>query len=415
MTVLDEPLASVQLELLDLIWEPIGSAVNRGHDPDWPVWDFVRRSLLSRYPTLETAEEVLSSIPALAWGGPSRSRRYGLVWHEGHIAMSPGKENRVGLTIAGLAMLARSGRNTGPLADALAAIIGTVAAADEALSPDPFEVVQADVPLSDYTASVATLSREQGYGFPDRLIADGLGNGREYALIAINQIGRLLPLQVLLGRQSLRPFRYVRNADDYLTCIDTVEDSQREPVHYSSPLTLVQTLDYLGYVLAADPQWFGGPRLTVAPDLQSAASLGMPVTTRSEYESALSALWNVLAQLNVPAVPKDILAARFHGKQPGSIGRLQSWLETRDADPASRERCMAALATVRQVGRLRTEPQHGSPQVRRQAVEARRRLGLPDVVHDYEAAWSRTLDVLAGAFNVIREEVQGVAGLSAVD
>ena len=169
----------------------------------------------------------------------------------------------------------------------------------------------------------------------------------------------------------------------------------------------MQTLDYLGYVLAADPAWGGKQRLTQAPDLQSAAAFTAYVATRADYEAALSGVWNVVAQMTVPPIPTEVANDRYEGKQPGSIARLDFWLVQRlGADSAALDRVSAALQLVRAVGRVRTEPQHASAGARADAIKARQKLGLPEVVWDYSEAWALVCDRLAGAFDVIRQEVQ---------
>lgn len=412
--IFDDPLAEPQVELLRLAWRPIAAATDRGHAPDWPVWDYVERSLYRTFPALETATDLLTALPSVPASIP-RARPYGLLWHAGNVAIGPGREDRIGLTIAGLAVLARHGANTLPLADALASIIGAAAAADAALEPDPFTAIKVDVPLSNYTAGLSTPTRERRYSFPDRLVAEGLGQDREYAPLSIHPIDAPEGHKILLGRTVLRPYRDVTTAADYLARINTVQETRAEPIRFTSPLTLVQTLDYLGYVLAADPNWPHGVRLTAAPDLQSATALVAEVQTRSEYEAALSALWNVVDQLHVPDVPPEVLKNRFGNSRPRSIGRLRYWLEQRLGDGPSLQRATAALDTIRRVGRLRTEPQHGSTTTRHEALRARRELGLADMVQDYHSTWAMLVDTVAGAFNVIREEVQHAASDGGTD
>lgn len=406
--IFDEPLAEPQVELLRLVWRPIAEATDRGQHPDWPVWDYVERSLYRAFPTLETATDLLAALPSVPASIP-RARPYGLVWHAGNVAMGPGREDRIGLTIAGLTVLARHGAATLPLADALAGIIGAAAAADVALEPNPFAAVKVEVPLSNYTTGLAIPTRERRYSFPDRLVAEGLGQDREYAPLSIHPIDAPEGHKVLLGRTVLRPYREVTTATDYLARIAVVHARHEDPVRFTSPLTLVQTLDYLSYVLTADPRWPDGLRLTATPDLQSVTALVAEVQTRSEYEAALSALWNVLDHLHVPDVPPEVIKTRFGGSRPRSIGRLRYWLEQRLGAGASLQRAIVALDTIRRVGRLRAEPQHGSTTIRQEALDARRQLGLADMVQDYHSTWAVVLNTVAGAFDTVREEVQHAA------
>lgn len=65
-----------------------------------------------------------------------------------------------------------------------------------------------------------------------------------------------------------------------------------------------------------------------------------------------------------------------------------------------------AITTIRKVRNVRVGTTHGSSSARAAATAANRYLGLPDVVSDYPFAWSIICARLAGAFDVIREEVQ---------
>lgn len=69
-------------------------------------------------------------------------------------------------------------------------------------------------------------------------------------------------------------------------------------------------------------------------------------------------------------------------------------------------RVAAAIDILRAVRAVRVEAQHRSTSTRGNAIGARRRLGLPDIVSDWPAAWHIIQSQLAGALDVIRQEVQ---------
>jgi hypothetical protein len=398
------PLTELQMAVLEAIWSPVELLGMGGQLAGWPTWDYVSRKLYRDHPTLAAAVEVLESLPEV----PARTvntRSYGLVWHDGHIAMKPGAENRVGLTIAGLWRLGKAGGGIRIVADELAGLIGYFAQVEAQMPIEPYEVAKTDIPLAENISGLTARTAAKPHYLTEPMVASVLQ--REYAPIQLFQPQNDGPYQVQLGRISLRDFRAIASAEQYLSLIERDVEDRIAPEPWTSPLTLVQTLDYLSYVLQADPLWDERQRLTQAPDLQSAAALTATVTTRAEYESALSGLWNVINQLHAPNVPDEIANSRFDGKQPGSIARLEYWLQRRlRTDQAAVARVAEALTLVRAVGRVRAEPQHASAEVRAGAVRARGTLGLPEVVYDYGNAWAVIGERLAAAFDVIRQEVQ---------
>lgn len=401
----DDPLTLEQIELLRLIWQPLVMAKDLGHEPDWPVWDYLQRSLYKTFPGLPDATEVVTSFPVVRDAIPTAGlpRQYSLIWHTGHMAMQPGLENRVGLTIAGLAKLSEHDANALLLADALASIIGAAAAADARQEPQPFSVLKPELPLTDLAGALATPVRERPYSFPVRLVAELLSH--EYAPLTIHPLEADSGHQLHLGRNSLRRYRDVQTAAEYLACIAVAEAERQPSVRLTSPLTLLQTLDYLSLALAADAQWPSDLPFVQAPDLRSAAAVSAEVQGLSDYESALSGLWNLIGRLQVPPVPDELATRRFEGKQPGSLMRLEIWLQDRLGNTTALARARSALTVIRHVGRLRTEGQHASAEIRQRALAARRALGIPDVVSEYGLAWSLITDQLAGALEVIRQEV----------
>lgn len=54
---------------------------------------------------------------------------------------------------------------------------------------------------------------------------------------------------------------------------------------FASPLTLVQTMAYLTYVLRAHSGWLKDIHLVTAPDIESASMLGLPAFKRAEHDA----------------------------------------------------------------------------------------------------------------------------------
>jgi len=404
-----QPLRPVQVELLKLVWDPIVRADMWGIPPDWPVWDYVARELYQRHPDLDDAAAVLDSLPRMSLPMSWRDHHsYGLVWRSSQ-AMRPDPGERIGLSIAGFAALAVHQGVPPGVPDRLAVLIAQLAGWESGLSAKPNVVAREDVLLSRFTSWFTTPTISKLFVFPDRAIAGLLQH--EYAPTIAFPYDSDTDHKVALGRHfSLRQYRNITTARGYLERVAQDDAVRTEPVRYSSPLTLVQTFDYLAYVLAADPEWPKGSRLTAAPDLQSAGALSASVTDQHDFDTALSGLCTVIDQLEVPQVPAEDLATMANAGERNAaqrtVNRLERWLTGRLAEGGGVPRVLGAIDVVRAVRAVRVEAQHRSTSTRGNAIGARRRLGLPDIVSDWPAAWHTVQSQLAGALDVIRQEVQ---------
>ncbi len=408
-THLMQPLLPMQVELLKLVWDPIVRAEMWEILPDWPVWDYVARQLYRQYPDLDDAAAVLDSLPGTSWPIPWRDQHpYGLVWRSTP-AMRPDPGERIGLSIAGLAALAAHQGVPPTVPDRLAALIAQLADWENNLTAKPNEIAREDVLLSLFTGWFTTPTITKPYVFPDRALAGLLQH--EYAPTIVYPYDSDTDHKVQLGRHfSLRQYRKITTAHGYLQRVADDAAARTEPVRYSSPLTLVQTFDYLAYVLAADPKWPSGTRLTTAPDLQSAGALSALVTDQHDFQTALSGLCTVIDQLTVPPIPAEALAEMANDKDRDAaqrtVNRLGHWLTSRLADSGGVPRVTAAIGVLRDVRAIRVAAQHRSNSTRKQAIKAHHHLGLPDIISDWPAAWYLIQTQLAGALDVIRQEVQ---------
>ncbi len=406
--VLTASLDVLQLELLKLVWDPIVRAEMWDITPDWPVWDYVSRELHRQHPNLEDAVSVLDSLPRLSLPIPYRDHPYGLIWRSSPPSIRPGPEEVIGLSIAGFAALAAHQVMNRHIPDQLALMVAQLANWETGLKAKPNEVAKQDVALAMFTSWFTTTTIERPFVVSDRAIAAVLQ--REYAPTIVFPYNEDTGHQVQLGRISLRRYRKVTTAAAYLEQVAEADALRTPPDRYVSPLTLVQTFDYLAYVLADDPQWPKGPRLTSAPNLQSAAAVSATVTGQHDFETAMSGLCTVIDQLVVPPVPADELAKlandQARAEAQGTINRLERWLARRLGDTDGFARAKLAVGVLRDVRAVRVEAQHRSSPTQNQAIKARRRLGLPDIVSDWPGAWFDIQSQLAGALDVIRQEIQ---------
>jgi ribosomal protein S13 len=394
---LTRPLDDVEYAVLQTIWDPVASAASGVGA--WPVWDYVSRTMFQREPPVPDADSVFWALPAVPRG--LQLGRYGLVWNsQGHYSLEPGKA--VGLTIAGIWRLSERRPGLRSAADRLAALIGALAKTERQLVPLPDREVDDYHPMA---ASLDALSRRT-LDEPVALNPDAVCEllRREYTLLYFQEsstAGKSVRLST-----GLRPFLGVESAADYVDRI-----GRAHPVQLPQPScvasSLPRVIDHLSYVLRSDKDWTGDP-LVLSPDLETPSGISAGVTTPEDFRNAMSALAQVIENLNAPQVPAQELA-KYDNRQPKSISRLAEWLGRRLQDEESRARVTEAIAVLRSAISLRVEGQHTNTNARKAAQQARARLGLPDPIRDWPAAWDLVRARLADAFEVIRREVQLVA------
>ena len=395
---MDMELHSVQVSLLRAIWRPVAEPQHNAQ-PVWPVWDYVARVVRKEHPEVDDVFEVFASLPT--WTVPvdgGTGRRYGLVWYDGDMGGRPQLTSKVGLTIAGLhALGAHPYLSVADAADHYAALVGAIARADDQLDPNPNEPAASRVKLETLASTLDSATPQIPTPLPDDISVAILQ--REAAILEITgQPGQ--PATVLLGRGWSRRFRHVRTSRDYISMVESLRAEWTAQPH-ASPLSLVQTFDYLGLVLAAHPAW-EGKRFTEAPDLESAALLGCNVRNADEYKTALNGLWTVIDGLNVPSIPKEERTVN----QNGSIARLEYWLDKHVVPQVGNERIAEAARTLRDARLIRTADVHPDADNQQRAAGARRRLGLPEFTVDYGLVWETMRVRVAGALDLVRQEVR---------
>ncbi len=398
-------LSTDEKALLMTIWESAFSEryVSESELGGWQTWDYVSRIARANQPAMNNPDEILAQLPMVAVPNTS-GRGYGWVW------LSEGTDSRpaariVGLSIAGLTRLAESQPEIEEYANQLVWLVNAIARADAALTPLRNQVAEKTEPLRSFVGIVDWLesgtrsSRYRVY-IPGEAVGQILQ--REYAPLSVIPNG--VEHDVSLGRADLGSYETIISATDYLDYV--AAEAQLDAVAREwtpSPLTLVQTIDYLAYVLRAHHAWPAECRFVDAPDLNSATQLGMDVVSKEQFESATNSLWNIIGHLDVPPVPAADL--KKNEPQPGSIGRLGRWL-TRNLDGPSAEPALRALNTIRDVGTLRTGFAHSSESTQAKAARAQQNLGLPAFIIDWPGAWLAIRARTAKAFDEVRLAVQ---------
>lgn len=400
-----------QVDLLRVIAWPLRSG-RATDDQGWPVWDGVRRRFAHDQPEIDI-EQVLSSLPRLP---PSQHwpTGYGLWWRwdPKRSPFTPMADEQVGLTIAGLLTLARHDGAPALVADLIVGLIREAAGKDAAVSiEEMWNVVDERLDGRQRLGSIGAggliqLAGAKADGEPVESTVSVTVIGRvlcrEYRPLATNLPPR--DFQIPYGQGYLRPFLQVRDAVDYLDRIALLAQRDAVTPTHSAPLPLPETLDFLAYVLHAEPTWktSNGKLLTAGQGLISpVAGLGAPATTQAEFLNRVSALWTVLGALNVPT-PTDADLAIHGWKEKGSLNSLQIWLENRFGEKLYAELVAEEFKIIRAAQKTRTYGAHPSGSTARDVKDALARFGLPFPILDWPAAWETIVSRLAGAFDSIR-------------
>lgn len=404
---IDNPLVrqldETQRTLLDLVALPLSP-----QGGPWPVWDFVARELDRALHRPVDAGAVWRSLPAVFV--PGQPRPYGLVWRSASGGDVPSLDERVGLTIAGLAALSITRPQVALVAESLVQVIQWLGARATEVIPDPNAVVRTDQRMSEVQRFFpkTTTSRLLPPDLSDDHIFDVLQH--EFANIHMNRGAGDGPLASL--SPWLRPYSTVSSVDDYLAGVAAKYSLVRADAHHR-PTDLPLVLDYVSYVFAGAEGWTTG-RLIVIPDLQTAASVAAGATNESEFNDRMSDLTAVLKSMAVPKPTPEVTKARYGSENPGAINCLGLWLEIWLHSDAL-ERAIRALDDVRAAITIRNGIQHPSPENRRKTAVALARLGIEEPVIDWGGAWDTVRSRVADAFDQLRREVAGGQRDSAED
>lgn len=289
----------------------------------------------------------------------------------------------------------------GALADALANYIGDLARTGQQLTPTMFEAASWDAPFSDFSGIATPPDRS----YPITLKAPAVAKVLEHesAMLSVRNLQQGWSCKV--SGRSLWPFVSVRSASDYLA-IAWNEPAPTAQTVWSSPLTLIQTIDYFGYVLEGASGWPKALGHPVRPrSFTAAASLGLSATTREEFESRISGLSTVIDHFTLPELPREI-KRKDYGDSDGSINRLNHFLREHITTDPYRTDAEDAITALRSVKHLRVGQQHNSAGKRSTEARARELFGLSPVTESWESDWDRIRVHVAGAFTKIIEALQ---------
>ena len=323
---------------------------------------------------------MIASLPVIEI--PLTPAKYGLVCYQQYGVVIPNPEARIGLSVAGLRRLEIAKQ----LVDGYLWMLRLLCERQMTFVPDSDRAIDVKVTVSEL--------REAAKGSPD-------------ALLVIDRVVELVTSEPPLWgagpyaqgdereyRLTTRVEAYVaiKDVDDYLTRLWMVlgRDAPRVERRLTSPLDLVASADYLGTVweLRTHKKLWGPTRLA------NAAALSYDCSTVEEFNSRLSALGDLLAQIDLP------------NQTGGRLDRLEKRLHDLVPSP-SHGRIDDAIAAMRAARRLRAGSQHDDAAVG--AIDAFALLGVKYPPADWQVAWDQIRIRMVEAFDAIREELQTAA------
>lgn len=383
--LLREPLSTEQTHLINVMH---GYFAQSGV---WPIWQYVDLTLDARWGL--DAADVLASLPAVGERSPA-SLDYGLVWRtDPHL--QPRAETQVAVTVAGLSHVPEAE----PLLGAFLTTIRFLVEQQRRLVPSPDKVVEATVTRAAIEDQIATATHQGLFPYPGDM---ALGKLRRLLVhepfmhAAVQPFDQTAENWTVRVPAVLRAYRGIAIIDDYLDrVIDQIAPPGEPPVPPSfGALDVPYAIGYL------DAVWKNqtGCHLFVDLDSASIARLTQDCADQEDFNSLMSALADVLAQVVVPgqATPPQKAALEDAGKY------LASSLE---ADAAAR--VSSAVETLIHLRRVRVGAQHGD--ARHKAVAAFHAIGLAFPPPSWQQAWAHMAGQAKGALDIIREEVH--AGL----
>lgn len=335
----------------------------------WPTWQWLEESL--ERAGLDTAS-IATTLP--------RSGSYGYGYLR-ELRVTPQKLDTVTLTIAGLARvpIARTRVLT------FVRLVGALGTLRSAVVLDPFEDTQPTITKSDVLRIIYP-SQAADSGLLDLLSGE--------PPVWHCQVTKLTDSDwSLIATPFTRRFAGVSSIEDYFArFVEFVSPpiNEQPTVSPFSPFTLPASFDYL------DAVWrlrFGST-LVVPPGVERSARLAFTATTNEEADSRLSALAELLKNLNVPGTP---------GVGGHALARLQEFLLA-NLPVEAHARVINSIEILDAARGMRVGGQHHA--AASGFIAACSRLNIEYPVSNWSEAWARIQSMIATAVDAIRDEIQ---------
>ena len=367
MSILLDPLEADQEKLLRLVW-----SIFQGEGARWPCFNYVDYHM--RKQGIDT-RSVLGGMPSVG------KQQY----HGGYAAVGytssggiPTANSSVYLTMAGLFHIPHEAM---PVIGAVLAYIRHMTRAEKVIADKPF-----DVP--DVTVNLRDALRTEGLEEKEIPWAAAVAEHEWPAM----QSRRTTSPDNASGQLRISSEANFNTIEEYLLAI-TVATTPQQPttvLEYRDPRTLLRTIDHFDVTCELVLK----QSLVSKPAMSRSALLAQPAQSHSDLQSGLSALGEIIGELQVP------------GKSPNyATGRLLTWLtqELPKLSQAARSRIQAAVAILDAVREIRNSGQHPKP--KKQLIAAHDLLGLSFPIQDPENAWDIIRAQVDIAFETLQEEI----------
>ena len=360
---------------------PSGAAYALGKRGIWPIFQYVERVLFQEHGL--DARRIFAECPMFArLGGP----RYGWLCYLKPTAESLALDDEIGLTIAGMARLERAKDEVSMFLDVLAIMVDR----EQAFVPSPTELQTVELEFAELAARLDAAGKRWMLGAAQfETLADLMA--KEPSTWHCTFAGTSGTERRVHLSPFIRRYQGVTNGDEYVDrLVQSIAPTPpaAAPLHPSS-LSLPEAIDYLNAVWRA---YAGTPLMRIAR-AEAAAKLALDCATADEFETRLSALAGILAQLEIP------------GANGHKLVDLKAYLETKlEADGAVRAR--EAVDDLRAFIDLRVWRQH--PGADERARKGAQRLGVELATGDWEGTWRYLQARATAALATLREEIESV-------
>ena len=359
-----------QQHLIDTLWQGFQRA------GDWPKYFYLEAMLDKR--DLD-AEQVLAGLPVIGGGSP-RTAAYGLVRPSYVGPTRPQAGTPVPLTLAGLSYVPEAAGAV----DSFFALLDVMARLRREAVFDPLKETMVQV-TSTHLATELGMDEDDlrllgviTLTEPATSSQGAAVDGDEWA----RQIGR-----------GIRHFAGVRSIPEYLERIAayyTVPEPAPAP-RYPSPFELGASLDYLNAVWKLR---FGKQRPVLRIfSAERCGKLGLEAATSEEFYARLTALAEIIKDLDVPGTP---------GVGGHPLERVRGFLAAQLSQPNT-ERISTAIDSLDAIRSLRDSGQHTDAMVK--AIERLASLGLAFPITDWSGAWSAISTAAIDAVDALRDEI----------
>jgi hypothetical protein len=367
MSILLDPLDKDQEKLLNMVW--VAFQLEDGRCPCFSYIDYQMRKL-----GLD-AQGVLGGMPTI--GKTFYHGGYAPVGYTSSGGI-PADDSLVYLTMAGLFHV--RDRAAMPIIGAVLAYLRHMTRAREAIGESPFEIPDVTVSLRD--ALKAEGIDEQVLPFAAVIAKHEWPGMRVHGPDHYSATG---------GLGLLREANFY-TVEEYLLAITAATTPQQQAtiLEYRDPRSLLRAIDHFDVTCELVLK----QQLVTKPAMSRSTLLAQQAQSHSDLQSGLSALGEIIRELQVP------------GKSPNyATGRLLSWLrqELPKLSQAACTRIQSAIDTLDAVREIRNSGQHPKP--KKQLIAAHDLLGLPFPIHDPQNAWDIIRAEVDSAFETLQEEI----------